>query len=58
MITKLKKHNNHPVKIDYEWVNVHGQPALVCVKCKKWIQWISKRDIYHICGIEAREIQQ
>lgn len=45
MITKRTQHNEHPVRINYYHKNAHGQPALYCVKCDKWIQWLSKQDI-------------
>lgn len=48
MITKRTKHDNHPVRINYYHTDAQGQPALYCVKCDKWIQWISKQDIKSI----------
>ena len=45
VITPKNKHDNCPVRINYEHTNAHGQPALYCVKCNCWIQWISKEDL-------------
>jgi len=55
MITTNTKHNNHQVEVDYDHVNAHGQPALVCKQCNKWIQWISKKDLPHLLRIHLNE---
>ena len=56
MITKKTKHDNHPVEVDYNHTNAHGQPALVCKQCNKWIQWVSKRDLPHLLRIQMHEV--
>ena len=45
MIRPECKHDNHPIRINYKHTNIHGQPALYCEQCNKWIQWISKEDL-------------
>jgi uncharacterized Zn-finger protein len=55
MITKNNKYDHKQVYVDFEHVNAHGQPALKCVDTKKWIQWISKKDLPLICRIELDE---
>ena len=57
MITKNTKYNNSPVEVNYNHTNAHGQPALVCKQCNKWIQWVSKRDLPHLLRIAMYEVQ-
>lgn len=57
MITKNKKYDNCEVVVNYEWVNAHGQPALVRKSDGKWIQWVSKKDLPFLLRIELNEIQ-
>ena len=57
MITKHKKHDKCDVYVDYSHTNASGQPALKCKQQKKWIQWVSKRDLPFILRMEMHEVQ-
>lgn len=58
MITKHKKHDKCDVYVDYSHTNASGQPALKCKQHKKWIQWVSKRDLPFILRMEMHEVQR
>jgi hypothetical protein len=44
MITRLTKHNTHPMRVHLTKGLGPHYAALRCVKCNKHIQWLSRQD--------------
>lgn len=45
MITRLTRHDTHPVRIHLTRQLGPHYAALRCVQCNKHIQWLSQRDV-------------
>ena len=54
-ITRITKHDNHPVAIHLTRGNGPHYAALRCVKCNKHIQWLSYMEAIQIQKLNETE---